>query len=208
MITFMEITRCRVVVYSLLLAAAFLLSGGLSQAEESSAILLKMVVKVDDRDRAAESLVNSAERFDGYFTRKSRDAVVLRLPSESLKPLLADVDGLGEVISRRLRRDDVSTQLLQKRAALKAKTDTQEQYLKILKKADTEGSLYVEGELIHLVAEIENLKGQIRHLQHRVDFSVLEVDFDYRDRSAPVANGRSSFAWLNTMNLNDLLEDF
>jgi hypothetical protein len=204
----MKTRGCRTAICGLLLVTAIFLLGGAARAAESSAILLKVVVKVDDRDRAADSLVQSAGKLGGYFTRKSRDTVVLRLPAAGLKPLLADVDGLGEVISRELRREDVGTELLQKKAELKAKTETQKQYLEILEKADTEGALYVEGELIHLVAEIEMLKGRIRHLQHRIAYAGVVVAFDYRDRSAPVANGSSSFVWLNTMNLNDLLEDF
>jgi hypothetical protein len=204
----MKTIGCRTAICGLLLVAAIFLSGGASRAAESSTILVKVVVKVDDRDRAADSLVQSAGKLDGYFTRKSRDTVVLRLPAVGLKPLLAEVDGLGEVISRELLREDVGTELLQKKAALKAKTETQKQYLEILEKADTEGALYVEGELIHLVAEIETLKGRIRHLQHRIAYAGVEVAFDYRDRSAPLADGSSSFVWLNTMNLNDLLEDF
>jgi hypothetical protein len=58
------------------------------------------------------------------------------------------------------------------------------------------------------VAEIETLKGQLRHLQDRIALARVEVRFEYRDRSAPVPDGSSSFAWLNTMNLIDLLEEF
>ena len=45
-------------------------------------------------------------------------------------------------------------------------------------------------------------------MRHRIAFARIEVLFEYRDRSAPVPDGRSSFAWLNSMNLSDLLEEF
>ena len=36
----------------------------------------------------------------------------------------------------------------------------------------------------------------------------ITVSFRFRDRAAPAATGTSSFPWLNTVNLTDLVEDF
>jgi hypothetical protein len=190
------------------LAAALHLAGSTAWAGETSAVQIQLVVKVSDRDLAAESLVGSAEKLKGYFTRKARNAVVLRVPAAGLNTLLTEAAALGQVIDRQLRREDLGTALLQKEAALKAKTEVQGQYLALLEQAEADGALTVEKELIQLVAEIETLKGQIRHLQHRIAFAQVEVRFDYRDRPAPVPDGSSSFAWLNTMNLSDLFEEF
>jgi hypothetical protein len=195
-------------VCGLLLAAVMLLAGTPGWAVETSAIEVKVVVKVSDRARAADALVQSAARLDGYFTQKTGDGIVLRIPVSGLKPLLAEADQLGQVIDRQLSREDLGDELLRKNAVLKAKTEAQHQYLALLDQADTEGALSVEKELILLVAEIETLKGQLRHLQDRIALARVEVRFEYRDRSAPVPDGSSSFAWLNTMNLIDLLEEF
>lgn len=177
-------------------------------AGEMSAVKVQLVVKVSDRDKAAENLVLGAERHNGYFTRKAGDGVTLRVPAQNLDALVSEAVQLGQVIDRRLLREDLGEDLLHKQAALKAKSEVQRQYLAILDQADTDGALYVEKELIKLVAEIEALKGRIRHLQHRAAFARLEVRFDHRDRAAPLPDGGSSFAWLNTMNLPDLLKEF
>jgi hypothetical protein len=195
-------------VCGLLLAAVMLLAGTPGWAVETSAIEVKVVVKVSDRARAADALVQSAARLDGYFTQKTGDGIVLRIPVSGLKPLLAEADQLGQVIDRQLSREDLGDELLRKNAVLKAKTEAQHQYLALLDQSDTEGALSVEKELILLVAEIETLKGQLRHLQDRIALARVEVRFEYRDRSVPVPDGSSSFAWLNTMNLIDLLEEF
>jgi hypothetical protein len=195
-------------VCGLLLAAVMHLAGTPGWAVETSAIEVKVVVKVSDRAQAAEALVQSAARLDGYFTQKTGDGIVLRIPVSGLKPLLAEADQLGQVIDRQLSREDLGDELLRKNAVLKAKTEAQHQYLALLDQSDTEGALSVEKELILLVAEIETLKGQLRHLQDRIALARVEVRFEYRDRSAPVPDGSSSFAWLNTMNLIDLLEEF
>jgi len=198
----------RATMCGLLLAAVMLLAGTPGWAVETSAIEVKVVVKVSDRARAAEALVQSAARLDGYFTQKTGDGIVLRIPVSGLKPLLAEADQLGQVIDRQLSREDLGDELLRKNAVLKAKTEAQHQYLALLDQSDTEGALSVEKELILLVAEIETLKGQLRHLQDRIALARVEVRFEYRDRSVPVPDGSSSFAWLNTMNLIDLLEEF
>jgi hypothetical protein len=198
----------RATMCGLLLAAVMLLAGTPGWAVETSAIEVKVVVKVSDRAQAAEALVQSAARLDGYFTQKTGDGIVLRIPVSGLKPLLAEADQLGQVIDRQLSREDLGDELLRKNAVLKAKTEAQHQYLALLDQSDTEGALSVEKELILLVAEIETLKGQLRHLQDRIALARVEVRFEYRDRSAPVPDGSSSFAWLNTMNLIDLLEEF
>ncbi len=194
--------------WGLLLAGAVLLSGTPGWAGETSALRVTMVVKVSDRDKAADSLVHSTEKINGWFTRKAGDGVTLSVPAAETKTILSVAGKLGQVIDRQLQREDLGEVLLKKEAILKAKSDVQRQYLALLDQADTEAALYVEKELIKLVAEIETLKGQIRHMQHRIAYARVEVRFDYRDRSAPVPDGSSSFAWLNTMNLSDLLKEY
>ena len=190
------------------LAAVLLLTGTAVGAEETSAVQVQMVVKVSDRDHAAERLVAGAAALQGYFTRRARDGVVLQVPAEGLKALLADAGAVGQVIDRQWRREDLGGVLIELEAALKAKTEVQRQYLALLAQADTDAALAVEEELVRLTAEIETLQGRIRHLRHRIAFARVEVRFDHRDRPMPAPDGRSSFAWLNTLNLSDLLEDF
>ncbi|MBI5062683.1 MAG: DUF4349 domain-containing protein [Desulfatitalea sp.] len=112
-------------------------------------------------------------------------------------------------MERSLRRDDLSEEVLRKTAALKAKQKIQAQYLDLLAQAaDVQASLTIEKELVQLTAEIETLQGSLRHLQHRLGFAEVQVLFEFEDRNAPAPTGVSSFAWLNTLNLTDLLEDY
>ena len=188
--------------------AAFAAAALPARAGGTSAVEVRLVVKVADRNKAADTLVREAEKHSGYFIRKAEDGVTLSVPAGQVEDLMAGAEALGQVIDRRLQREDLGENLLNKQAVLKAKSEVQRQYLVILDQADTDGALAVEKELIKLVAEIETLKGQIRHLRHRAAFARMEVRFDYRDRATPVPDGSSSFAWLNTMNLSDLLKEF
>ena len=193
---------------ALIAVLAAVMTAGPANAEETSAVAVEVVVKVDDRGKAADRLVARAQHLGGYFLLKSMDAATLRVPAAGLESLLAEVGQTGLVIDRRLRREDLGEALLQKGAALKAKTETQQQYVALLDQADADGALSIEKELVNLVTEIETLKGEIRQMRHRIAMAQVTVRFDYRDRAAPVPDGTSSFAWLNTMNLSDLLKEF
>jgi hypothetical protein len=190
------------------LACGCLLVGTGAWAQDTSAILMKMVVKVPDRDRAADAVVAAAEAAQGYFTEKSRDVVIVKVPAAQAQGLIEIVTRQGEVIDRQYRREDLGDELIKKQAALKSKEAVHNQYLEVLRQADAEDVLYVEKEIVELVGEIETLKGAIRYLHHRVRFAEIQVSFQFRDRAAPVADGTSSFAWLNTLNLMDLLKDY
>lgn len=204
----MKINCLRSAGWGLLLVSAALMSVTNAWAGQTSAVKVRMVVKVGDRQETADRLARSAEKNKGYFIQKSGQGITLRVPAAAVNTILSEAGQLGQVIDRQFQREDLGGALLQKEAALKAKSDVQRRYLALLDQADTEAALYVEKELIKKVAEIEALKGEIRFLRHRIAFARIEVQFQYRDRSAPVPDGGSSFAWLNTMNLSDLLEEF
>jgi hypothetical protein len=175
---------------------------------ETSALWARVVVKVADRDQAAAAVQASAEASAGYFSEKSEKGLTLKVPVEKADTLIALAERQGQRVARSLRRDDLGEEMLRKTAALKAKQQIQAQYLELLAQADIQAALTVEKELVQLTAEIETLQGRLRHLQHRLRFAEVQVLFEFEEREAPAPTGVSSFAWLNTLNLTDLLEDF
>ncbi len=204
----MKMNRWFSVAFCIPLLCAALMNTAAGWADQTSAVRVRLVVKVGDRQAAADALAGSAEKSRGYFLEKSGEGITLIVPAAEVKKVTAEAEQLGQVIDRQFEREDLGGVLLEKEAALKAKSDVQRHYQALLDRADTEAALYVEKELIKLVAGIETLKGQIRFLRHRIALARIEVRFQYRDRSVPVPDGSSSFAWLNTMNLSDLLEAF
>jgi hypothetical protein len=177
-------------------------------ATEASALWARVVVKVADRDRSAAAVQAAAEAEGGYFTEKSERGLTVRVPVEKADAFIALAERQGQRLERSLRRDDLGEELLRKTAALKAKQKIQAQYLDLLAQADLQGTLTIEKELVQLTAEIETLEGRLRHLQHRLRLAEVQVLFEFQEREAPAPTGISSFAWLNTLNLSDLLEDF
>ena len=66
----------------------------------------------------------------------------------------------------------------------------------------------VENEVIRLINEIENVKGQLRKQEHLSRYADIQVLFRFKDRGAPIADGSSSFNWINQLNITDVIQSF
>lgn len=171
-------------------------------------IRASMVLKVRSAEEAADALVKAAEEAGGYFTSRTQEALVMKVPAIKVKAFLDTASGLGIVAEKTYETADLGQQLAETRSKLAAREEVMRKYLDVMNEAGTQGVLRVEQEVTRLVAEIERLKGALRLMEHRIQLSEVTIRFQFRDRSAPVSDGQSSFPWLNTMNLSDLVEDF
>lgn len=166
-----------------------------------------VVVRVTDRDAAATQMIAATQAAGGWFAQLSADSVSLKVPRAQLRPLAAYADTLGDVADRGFSREDLTARLGDLRAQLASRDAVLDQYMAVLATASPKAVVSVEREVTRLVSEIEALKGQILGLEHRSTYADLTVSFRFRDRQAPVRDGLSSFAWINTLNVADLMED-
>lgn len=196
---------------STLLAAALLgaalLPGGRAWADEVHTDAT-LVLQVDDRDAAAAALIERARARGGWFSRLEAEAVTFRLPSAGLKPFLEEARGLGRAVDRSFNTQDLSAQLRDSRAHLKANEEILERYLEVLGTAKADSVVMVGAQVSAIVAEIEATKGRIRRLEDEAAFATTTVSFQFRDRRAPAPASRSAFPWINTVSLPRLLQSF
>jgi len=115
---------------------------------------------------------------------------------------------MGKVVDRDWQSDDLGARLDDARSRLKAREEVLQRYLAVLAEAKPESIVAVQREITRVVGEVEQAKGTIRYLEHRVAYSEAAISFQFQDRSAPSRDGTSSFRWLNTVNLADLVVDF
>ncbi|MEZ0310958.1 MAG: DUF4349 domain-containing protein [Myxococcota bacterium] len=167
-----------------------------------------LTIKVGDRDKAAEAVIAVAEAVGGYFTMRSDTYMRLRIPSKKQAEVLAKVSQLGLVVQRSHAADDLTTALEEQRTLLASRRDVLQRYFAVLQTARPQAVTTVEHEMTSLIAEIEELEGSLRMAMHQLQYAELEVSFEFRDRQAPARDGSSSFRWLNSMNLADLIGDF
>lgn len=177
-------------------------------AKPSAAISSRMILKVNDPDRTADLLVEKAAVMGGYFVERTNGYIKFKIPAGELEAFLQFSTDQGIVLTRELNSADVFTGLGEKKSRLKSKNQVKAQYLDVLKTARADAVVMVEEEITTLVQEIETLQGEIRMLEHRLAFSEVLIEFSFRDRSVPTVHGHSSFPWLNTVNITDLLKEF
>ena len=202
----MKITGGRRVAVALAVVA--LVPGVARAGSDGSALVSTMVVEVLDREAAADSLATEVERRGGYVALRTGEEVQLRVPVDQLDGLSRHAADLGVTVERKLGTRRLMADLSRDRAKLRSRETLLDEYFEVLRDADARGSLAVEREVTRLIDEIEELRGAIRGFEHRMRFAKLDVAFRFRDRSPPARDGSSSFAWINTVNLGDLLGGF
>ena len=167
-----------------------------------------VVVQVDDRDVAQQKAITATEALGGWFSALGADSVTLRVPTARLSGLVDEVRALGFVVDRSLNREALGAQLADARAAVAARREVLARYYEVLGTTTADTVVAVESEIDRVIREIESYEGRIRMLEDRAAYAQLDVSFRFRDRSAPAPTGRSSFAWVNAVDLGLLLADF
>ena len=179
-----------------------------SMQDTRSAIVTTMVLKVTKRDETADALVALAQEMGGYFAERTGPVLRLKIPAAKAREYLEAAEAKGIVVDRTFNSTGLSEQLADNTARLTAREDVLARYFAVLETAGPDSVVTVEREIVRLVSEIERYKGALRALEHRATYADITLDFQFRDRSAPDRGGSSSFRWLNTLDLADLVEDF
>ena len=164
-----------------------------------------MVVAVSQPEDAADTLVAKAEEVGGWFQGRTTRSVSLRVPVDDVDGVLETAIAQGKVIDRSLTRQDVGQSIALTQGRLDAREDVLDDYYKVLKKASADSIVAVEQEIVRAIEQIETLKGQLRVLEDQARYGRVDVSFQYRDRAAPARDGTSPFAWLNTLNVQDVI---
>lgn len=191
-----------------MIAWLFLACLGLARAEEALYITSYVTLKVEKKEQVADALVQKAEALNGYYSSRTDYALQLKIPVAKAQDYLDYVTEQGLVASRSFNSQSLSQELADLSARLKTREDLLQKYFKILEEAESEHVIAVENEVIRLIGEIEQLKGQLRRQKHLTTYADISIEFRFRDRRAPVADGSSSFAWINTLNITDVLSSF
>lgn len=171
-------------------------------------IVASLTVKVPKRDLAMDAVIGKARELGGWFASMTGQQVVLRVPAARADELITFAASQGLVVSRSYQRTDLSAQLGDLRSRLKSRSDVLQRYFEVLDSAHADAVVTVEQQITSLISEIEHLEGQIRQLEAQADFATVTVAWQFRERAAPRRDGSSSFAWLNTVNLADLIDGF
>jgi hypothetical protein len=171
-------------------------------------VTASLVISVPQQEEAAEAVVEKAKSVGGWFQSRTPQAVSLRVPVEQIDAMVAFAEQQGKVVDKAMARQDYHSQLADLRGRLEARRKMLDEYYKVLDTAGADSIVAVEYQVTQAVAQVETLEGQIRMLEDQAAHARLDVSFQFRDRSAPARDGSSSFAWLNTLNVQDVIGSF
>lgn len=156
-----------------------------------------MSVVVKDVAGSIKAITNYAEKVGGFVVAsnvyKSGDApygvVTIRIPAQIFEQGLAEVKGLGEVLSEDIRGTDVTEEYVDLTSQLKNLRAAEEQFLSIMKRAEkVEDILAVQNQLTYVRGQIEGIEGRMKYLKQSAELSSLTINLSTDPSVLPVVN--------------------
>lgn len=172
------------------------------------AIAFSAVLQVEEPEKTAGFLIARAESLGGWFLRRGKTSVELRIPSVLADSFILGLDSLGVLTDRNLTSQNLEAEREDLLSRLKARKAVLQDYYAMLKESGDSTIFTIQNEIINLQVEIEQTTGQILKLEDRMALAQVNISFTFRERGAPLTTGRSRFPWLNRLNLPTLLERF
>ncbi|NLB12385.1 DUF4349 domain-containing protein [Candidatus Dojkabacteria bacterium] len=156
--------------------------------EERDAKLVKtgeISVEVDDIDETVESISNIIEIYDASIMSLNDTGkglyrnvfLSIRIEQANFESLFDEIKGLeGEFSESSISVSDVTETYIDLKARLNNHKNVEEQFLKILEKAETvEETLSVYNEVSKVRLEIERIELQLKNLETQTDYSYIYI---------------------------------
>jgi hypothetical protein len=177
-------------------------------AREWTAITAAVVLQVDDRAACLDDAIALARARGGWFAELGTERVALRVPVAQAQPLVEELREMGRLVERNFSSVNLAPEVVDVQSRRKARREILARYEAVLAEASPKAIVSVERQITGVVAELEQLEGRMRVLTDRAETARIEVSLQFRERRAPTNDGSSSFAWLNSLNVSELLHDF
>jgi hypothetical protein len=167
----------------------------LNKAEETYTSDRKVIrnaelnLEADDPEDAQRKITSIAELRGGFVVESQqssseirstiRDIVTMtvRVPSDKFGDALADIRNVStRVVVETVKGQDVTEEFIDIEAQLKAKKALEQQFMEIMKRANTVGdALHVQSQLADVRGEIERIEGRRRFLENQSSMSTIKV---------------------------------
>lgn len=204
------------------------ISGG-SGARLSHQKLIKTVeiqAETEDLDTVLAQLTEQISSLGGYTEyqnvyngsaysyRRYRSAeLTIRIPTDKLNSLVAQVEGTSNVISKTERVDDVTLEYVDTQSRMEALQAEHDRLVELMDKAETMADLLeIEERLTEVRYELESVTSQLRVLENLVSYATIELYIEevevLTEVEEPGVGQRISTGFMdNLKNLGDRLVD-
>lgn len=172
------------------------------------AIVFSCVLQVEESEKASAHAIARAESLGGWFTRRAKTTLELRIPSAQADSFINHLAALGVPMDRNLSTQSVEGELNELNSRLRARRGMLQDFYAMLKESGDSTIFTIQNEIVSLQTEIEQTTGQIQKLEDRMAFAEITIHFRFQERGAPLTTGRSRFKWLNRLDLPTMMEGF
>lgn len=167
----------------------------------------RMILKVINPDDARAVLEKKVLELGGFPILVEDAALVLKVPPEKLSELIAFIAEQGLVLEKTLERADLTQEIARLEGQLKSKKEMLGRLRGFFDDSNTEATLRIEQTMTEIVAEIEQIKGQLRVAEERSKWAIVDISFRFHERDR-IVYVNSPFEWLNSVSLDRFLGDF
>lgn len=167
-----------------------------------------LTLKVPQIEEVSQKVIDRAVSSGGYFSERNDRYLEIKVPSSEFKSLLSEFSDYGVTVSKNFQSKDLRQRLFESENTLKSRRSLLKDYFEILENSKSATFIQVEVEIQNLLDDIEILESELISIKERSTWAKLRINFRFQDRSTPKNNSQSEFAWINKMNLSDLMEDF
>lgn len=167
---------------------------------------IQVQVKRGAFDRAWNRALNVASRYGGFVTnsstqqtdnRISSGSFTLRVPAPKLDAALKDLRELGTLKALTTSGNDISAQIVDLDARIRALQAEQAQLVELLGKAEKISDILpIRTQLQNVQQELESLRGQKKGFQNQVDYATVNATiFEPNAAPQPLDDGIIVRAW-------------
>jgi len=155
-----------------------------AQADPRSVIYTaNLVVRVTDVGEASSAAVARVDEAGGFLFKQDSDlegeqstTLTVKVPPERYQAVLADLGALGEVLTRQVRTQDVTDQVVDLEGRLASAQASRDRLRALFDQAQsTSDIIAIEAELVKRESEVESLQGQLQVLNNQVDMATITL---------------------------------
>ena len=163
-------------------------------------ITVDMSVETNDLEVLQADLAQRIEALEGYIedhsiyngsslsSRRYRNAnLTVRIPAEQVDQFTSEVDGLANVVSNNLRREDVTLNYVATESKVTALKTEETRLLELLAQAETMSDLLeIEARLSDVRYELESYTTQLRTLDNQINYATVYLFIEEVQEYTPV----------------------
>ncbi len=164
-------------------------------------------LSVYEVQKSLDAIDGIAKAKGGYLSRRDDRSITIRVPAEAFQEVTAEIEKVGDVLSRNVVSEDVTAEYRDLEVQLANALALRSRFEKLLEKAlKVEEALAIEQQLGRVTGEIERIKGRLKLLSDQARYSTVTVRFQAKS-SQQVQQGPFvlPLPWVNQVGLRRLM---